>query len=281
MSSSVRAARRNAAIPSGLTPPVTRLEDRENLYFFPAGCSDSSDSESTSKICRLGDEPSSRSIAVIGDSHAQMWMPAILQWLRRTGGRCSPIVKSACTPNTTWTSTADFGIDGTHLDAGVRVCRAWYAWALQQLRRLRPDVTLIAGVSGGASGDQAEAIKRGFISLATAAKSFSKDVVVVQDPEGVAEQPVDCLLRRRATLATCTTTWSEDRFYANDDLAALSQSPRFSLLKTRGWFCFQSQCPMVVGQTIVYRDTGHLTKAYALELAGPFRAAFRRAVTSK
>jgi len=279
--SSVRAARRNAAIPSGLTPPVTRLEDRENLYLFPAGCSDSSDSESTSKICRLGDEPSSRSIAVIGDSHAQMWMPAILATAEKDGWAVLPIVKSACTPNTTWTSTADFGIDGTHLDAGVRVCRAWYTWALQQLRRLRPDVTLIAGVSGGASGDQGEAIKRGFISLATTAKSFSKDVVVVQDPEGVAEQPVDCLLRRRATLATCTTTWSEDRFYANDDLAALSQIRGFRFLKTRGWFCFQSQCPMVVGQTIVYRDTGHLTKAYALELAGPFRAAFKRAVTSK
>jgi peptidoglycan/LPS O-acetylase OafA/YrhL len=278
--SSVRAARRGGAIPPGLTPAPTRLEDHENLYFFPAGCSDSNPTESTSKICRLGDASSSKSIALIGDSHAQMWMPAILQMAEKEGWVVLPVVKSACTPNTTWTKQGDFGIDGTRLDARVRVCRAWYAWALKQLRTLRPDVTLIAGVSGGSSGNQAEAIKRGFISLTSAAKSFSKDVVVVADSEGVAQQPVDCLLGRRATMARCTTTWSEDRFYTNDDLAALSRVHNFSYIATRGWFCFKSQCPMVIGHTVAYRDTGHLTKAYALDLAEPFRAAFKRALQS-
>jgi peptidoglycan/LPS O-acetylase OafA/YrhL len=276
--SSVRAARGGGAIPSGLTPPPTRLEDHENLYFFPAGCSDSSPTESTSKICRLGDASSSKSIVLIGDSHAQMWMPAILRMAEQDGWSVLPVVKSACTPNTTWTKEGDFGIDGTRLDARVRVCRAWYAWALQQLKTLRPDVTLIAGVSGGASGQQAEAIKRGFISLGSAAKPFSKNVVVMADTEGVAQQPVDCLLGRRATMARCTTSWSEDRFYANDDIAALSRVHGFSYIATRGWFCFESQCPMVVGRTVVYRDTGHLTKAYAVDLAEPFRAAFKRAV---
>jgi peptidoglycan/LPS O-acetylase OafA/YrhL len=278
--SSVRAARRGAAIPSGLTPSPARLEDRENLYFFPAGCSDSSATQSTSKICRLGDASSSRSIAVVGDSHAQMWMPAILRMADEDGWAVLPVVKSACTPNTTWTKPGDFGIDGTHLDARLRVCRAWHKWVLQQLRALQPDVTLIAGASGGASGFQAEAIKRGFISLTKAAKSSSKHVVVVADTEGVSQQPVDCLLGRHATMGRCTTAWNEDRFYLNDDLAALSRAHEFRFINTRGWFCFESQCPMVVGHTIVYRDTGHLTKAYALEIAEPFRAAFKRAVRS-
>ena len=79
-------------------------------------------------------------------------------------------------------------------------------------------------------------------------------------------------------MARCTTTWSEDRFYLNDDLAALSKTHDFGFIQTRDWFCFESQCPMVIDNTIVYRDTGHLTKAFALKLTGPFRAAFKRAV---
>jgi peptidoglycan/LPS O-acetylase OafA/YrhL len=277
----VKAARRGAPIPSPLTPPVSGLEEHENLYFFPGGCSDPSRMESTSKICRLGDASSSKTIAVMGDSHAQMWMPAILRMAEQDGWAVLPVVKSACIPNTTWTSRRDFGIDGTRLDAHVRVCRAWYSWALQQIKALRPDVTLIAGASGGAGGHQAEAIKRGFISLTGALKSFSKDVVVITDSEGVAQQPVDCLLRRHATMASCTTTWSEERFYLNNDLAALSKAHDFRFINTRGWFCVESQCPTVIGHTIVYRDTGHLTKAYAQELAEPFRASFKRAIRSE
>jgi hypothetical protein len=35
-------------------------------------------------------------------------------------------------------------------------------------------------------------------------------------------------------------------------------------------------CPLVINRTITHRDPGHVTQTYALELAGPFRAAFRR-----
>jgi hypothetical protein len=79
-------------------------------------------------------------------------------------------------------------------------------------------------------------------------------------------------------MKTCTTTATAARYALNDDLARLAKLRRFSILKTRGWFCYQSQCPMVVGHTIVYRDTGHITQAYALQLAAPFRAAFRRCI---
>ena len=73
--------------------------------------------ESTSKICRLGDASGSKTIVVMGDSHAQMWMPAILQMAEQDSWAVLPVVKSACTPNTTWTNRGDFAIDGTRLDA--------------------------------------------------------------------------------------------------------------------------------------------------------------------
>jgi hypothetical protein len=207
-----------------------------------------------------------------------MWMPAILTMAEQDKWAVLPIVKSGCVPNVTWTSDRDFGIDGIRLDARIKVCRDWYRWALRQIERLRPDVVLISGASGGANGYQAEAIKRGFVSLVTALKPSAKHVVLVADDDGIDREPVDCLLARDATMARCTTKWTEDRFYMNNDLSALARKHDVAYVDTRGWFCLEFECPMVIGRTIVFRDTGHVTKAYAERLALPFRAAFRQAI---
>ncbi len=34
------------------------------------------------------------------------------------------------------------------------------------------------------------------------------------------------------------------------------------------WLCFEGDCPVVVGGTLTYRDTDHLTTEYAAGLAG-------------
>lgn len=79
----VKAAQLRAAIPVGLSPaPGALIADH---YDFPAGCAPSSDGQTTSTICSLGSTLSTRSIVVIGDSHVQMWMPAILSMAQRDG----------------------------------------------------------------------------------------------------------------------------------------------------------------------------------------------------
>jgi peptidoglycan/LPS O-acetylase OafA/YrhL len=266
----VRAARRGERIPANLTPPVAELLNPDYAYSLnllpdhPEGCA-SSDGRTTSNICRLGDTSSSKMVVLMGDSHAEMWMPPIVGMAEQDGRVVVPLVKSGCTPNK-W------------VESGEPECRAWYRWAVQQAKALHPDVMLVSGASGGASGGQADEIKRAFLSIAGAMKTSSTRVIVIADDEGVDQQPVDCLLARGATMRSCTTTWPEDRFYFNNDLAAIANRRGFSVLPTRGWFCFENQCPMVVGRTIVYRDQGHITEAYGLALAGPFRAAFRRTV---
>jgi hypothetical protein len=92
------------------------------------------------------------------------------------------------------------------------------------------------------------------------------------------QDPTDCLLAAHATLKTCLTTWTPDRYALNDQLAALAKTHGFGFLKSRGWFCSGYSCPMVVGNTVMYRDTGHITQVYALKLVLPFRAAFRRCI---
>jgi hypothetical protein len=109
-------------------------------------------------------------------------------------------------------------------------------------------------------------------------KRYSTSVVLVADDDGIRKQPVDCLLKRGATMRTCTVKWYSGHFAFINSLAKLARVGGFEFLGTRGWFCYQSECPMVIGRRIAYRDTGHITKTYALALRAAFRSSFRRCI---
>ncbi|MDP9223433.1 MAG: acyltransferase, partial [Actinomycetota bacterium] len=256
----VKAARRGAKIPSVLTPPISEL--LKDIYPFPEGCAPAGESATTSNICRLGDASSAKSIVLFGDSHAMMWMPTLLAMAERDGWTVIPLVKSACHPNM-WTGP---GFRGERPEL-VRACHAWYQWAVDQAKGLRPDVTLITGCcpSPVPYGDSINST-RGYTALARTMKRFSTSVVVIADQEAPAKQPVDCLLARGATMRTCTSRSPANVLAFNNNLAKVAKVNKFGFLKTRGWFCYQNQCPMVVARTIVYRDLGHITQTYALKL---------------
>jgi peptidoglycan/LPS O-acetylase OafA/YrhL len=262
----VKAARRGAPIPSSLTPPVSKL--LADVYSFPEGCAPE-EGQTSSKICRLGDTTSQKTLVVIGDSHMQMWMPTILRMAQRDGWVVLPIVKSACTPGS-W----------LHYPAKPE-CPAWYKWAKQHAAALHPDVTLIAGNWG--TNTPVDAAVKAVASLTTVMKRFSTSVIVVGDAPRESREPVDCLLAKHASMRTCSTKATRTQLYGDIRVAAGARKQRVGFMNTRGWFCGRTStsrleylCPLVINRTITHRDPGHITQTYGLELGGPFRAAFRR-----
>ncbi len=268
----VAAARRHAPIPAGLTPVVSELLNINNPdveYVFPGGCAPATDAQTTSQVCALGATASRRTIVLFGDSHAQMWLLTILQLAQQDGSVIRPLVKSGCAPYT-WVS-----------QYAPAACRAWYHWAVGRAQAIHPAVLLIGGSYGGVQGLSADAEQNGIVDLATAMKRHAQRVVLIADDDAIDRQPVDCLLAPGATMATCTVRRTQADFQLNDDLARAARFDGFAVIATRGWFCYQYECPMVVGQTIVYRDLAHITRTYALDLYAPFRAAFRAAILAR
>jgi peptidoglycan/LPS O-acetylase OafA/YrhL len=265
----VNTALTGAAVPTDLTPPLSHLLD--DAYQFPDGCDPTTQDPTTQPICHLGDVKSTNTIVVFGDSHAEMWMPAILAMAHADAWNVVPLVRKGCEVPT-WVG-AGYPIDTA---ATVSVCHVWYRWALQRAERLRPDAVLIAGCCSGDSGAIAKTMRDTYSATAAALKRFARNVVLIEDEEGTVEQPVDCLLASGATLRSCMTTQTSTALAFNDGLAHLAKAKRVGFLKTRGWFCYRNRCPMVVGKTVVYRDAGHITPEYALALTAPFRTAFRQ-----
>jgi hypothetical protein len=264
----VRAAQRGAPLPSPLTPAVSQL--LKDVYDFPEGCVPHA-GETSSKICRMGDTASPKTLVVMGDSFMQMWMPTILRMAQRDGWVVLPIVKSACTPGS-WIRYPK-----------KPECPAWYRWATKQAKALRPDVFLVAGDWGPET--PVDTAVKVIGTLTTTMRKFSKSVIVLGFPPEQKRQPVDCLLAPGATMKTCTSRITKTHLYGDIKISAAAKKHHVGFMSSRGWFCARISpkklvylCPLVVNRTITHRDRGHVTITYGLELFSPFRGAFRRAL---
>jgi peptidoglycan/LPS O-acetylase OafA/YrhL len=260
----VRAAERGAPLPAPLTPAVGDL--RGDFYLFPDGCIADPGETSSKRLCRLGDKAGSKTIAVIGDSHADMWMPTILRMAMRDGWAVVPFVKLGCIPDS-WLR-------------GHGACATWYLWAVQHAAALHPQVALVVGSWSGSRTPRAAIA--GVAAASATMKRAAASVVVVGDAPMPGRSPVDCLLSPHATMKTCTPAATGSQLRIDDAVAARARKLRVGFVSTRGWFCARPGnggsylCPLVINHTVAWVDRGHIGQTYGLELAGPFRTAFRR-----
>jgi peptidoglycan/LPS O-acetylase OafA/YrhL len=260
----VDAAKRGAGIPAGLVPRIDKLPSSH--YSYPSGC-EPGNGETSSRVCRLGSVSSKRSIAVIGDSHLRVWMPAIVTMAQRDGWVVRPFTKPSCLP-----------FRWMRRDANRPECQAWLKWVVRRARALHPTVTLIGGAFAplpGVPADGGQATVGALKSLTAAMSPYSKHVVVLGDVPYQTQGIVDCLLSSGATLLKCSTAPTRPQLY--DYVAAQARFSGAGFIDVRGWFCYQDVCPMVVGHTIAYWNPTHISTAYALRVVPPFRAAFRAA----
>jgi peptidoglycan/LPS O-acetylase OafA/YrhL len=262
VAAAVAAARRGAALPWPLTPAIGDL--RNDFYAFPSGCA-ARQGQTTSSICRLGDTAASKTIVVIGDSHVQMWMPTILRMARRDGWVVIPLVKIGCVP-TKW-FRGDWG------------CSVWYRWARKQAAALHPQVSLL--VASWAGTPQPDRAVKAVSTLMGTAKRFSGTVVVLGDSPHQRRNPVDCLLASGSTMRTCASKATTAELETDAGVAAAAGRNDVGFVNVDGWFCARASraavlCPLVVNRTITWIDQGHISETYGVQLAGPFRTAFRR-----
>jgi hypothetical protein len=263
----VQAARRGDPIPSGLTPPISKLHTIPSQYALPPAClSLGRSSDSTSKVCRLGQVTSQKLIVLIGDSHAMMWLPAVLEMAWRDGWAVVPLLRTGCLPE--WWENDN---------SPTRSCRPWLDWATRQIGTLHPRVTLIGGYTAEKRELPARAATDAIIAKATTLKAWGT-VVVIGDPEGLSRSPIDSVLARHASMRTITTTWPASALRPYNRVAAQARQRGIGFVATRGFLCSQRRCPAVIGHTIAYRDNNHITAAYAARVADAFRSAFLRAI---
>lgn len=213
-------------------------------------------------------------IAVVGDSHAGQWTPALFDLAARIGARVHIYTKSSC-PFTL----------AQILEKGsvYAECSQWNQNLLEVLRTTRPDIIFSSASSryDARDGDglsDASAIAAGQRVLWRELDAMGAQIVVMRDtprPARVRVDPAQCLAQANARPADCSIARAKVVTPELEDPNLLSaQGASFvHTLDLTDHICNAAACDPVVGNVVVWRDNNHITATYAKTLAGALHQA--------
>lgn len=255
---SVLAAEDERPVPGGLEPALGSV--RESVA--PLG--DCDYRTGTRKLCAFGDPDAERTIALMGDSHARHWSPAIDAIGKEHGYRVYVFVYSGC-PAITFTRLTDGGRAWTE-------CADFKEWALGQVRELHPDLVVLANNAYespvmrkrqvGALHDQLELLR-----------PLAGKVAMIGDSPKLPQAPGTCISERGVDLGDCLQEAETGATRIQDQFRQTVEDLGMTWVDARRWFCAEDRCPAVIGKVVPLRDREHVTVEYSTLLADPIAAA--------
>ncbi|HWI43966.1 MAG TPA: acyltransferase family protein [Nocardioides sp.] len=250
---SVLAAREGRPVPGGLKPDLGHLRDS----VAPLGRCDYR--TGTTRLCAFGDTGADRTIVTIGDSHARAWGPAADALGRTHGYAVYQLVYSGC-PAITVPST-------------VPGCERFRAWAMDQVARLRPDLVIVANNAyrGTRMGHGRQ--ERGLTEVLDRLQEHARRVVMLGDIPKLERSPGVCLSKRGKDLGDCLFAPLRPTVRLQRGFGAVARGAGVEFLDVQRWFCWDGECPPVVGRVVPLRDREHISVEYARQLADPLATA--------
>ena len=215
----------------------------------------------TTTACTFGDEDAEVEVALLGNSHAGHWLPALQEIAEEHGWKITTFLASACTPTTTpvvWDAPGD-----------QQGCLDWAASVQQQVIDGDFDLVLTSNRNGnpveGNDLEQSQAEwRQGYRHYLRAFVREQVTVVVLRDNPWPDENIPDCLVANRRDVSACDGTPGE--WLPRDPMVAAAEgldSTYIGTLDLSDRFCRDGTCPAVIGGVIVYLDGHHLSATYA------------------
>ena len=248
-------------------PEVVALQNAEpRVPRLPAG-----DRVRRCRLCELGstsDDPE-RVVAVVGDSHATQWFPALDDLGRERDWRVLTYAKSSC-PFTTATRTLP---DEQTVEAQVS-CARWVRSVRDDLLD-HDDLSMVLTASystayGWEAGSEQLADPRtdGFESVWRSLTDRGLEVYALSDvPRTLGANVPNCLAANPEDRVACAVPRAQALpGSALVDAARQVDDDRVHLVDLDSRYCDDTWCYPVVGDLVVYRDYSHLSAEYARAL---------------
>lgn len=249
-------------VPGNLVPTLTAAPDEE-LPPQTDGCHQTLESAVGQPACTYGRAGAPRTVVVVGDSHALQWFPAFEDLAERNDWRLVSLTRSSCLP-------ADLAIRNARMKRRYTECEGWRRWALGRIDAIRPDMVVVAtdtnypGMLVGNPADPDRLWAHAWDALFARLAAAARHVVLLADTPTLSADPLDCLGSHGRDITACTepaATVLRDPAWRAEVLDAARRG-RVPVIDPTPWLCGRD-CPLVVGNVLVYRDTNHLTPAYA------------------
>ena len=212
-------------------------------------------------FCTLGMADGAITVALVGDSHAAQWFPALDVIAQQRGWRILPFTKDSCI-------FLDMRIVSLHLEREYTECARWRDQVVIALQRAQPDLVVVSSSRWVHPVDPADADpQRQSDAMVRLLRALPGRVAIIADTPLSAVDVPACLSRPDRTAADCATAgyYALTAHLARDGRAAAALGT--TLIDPTQWLCGPDVCPAVIDWTIVYRDDHHLTATMARRLA--------------
>jgi len=288
----IATAARTGELPANLRPSLAAA-DGDRPLSYADGCDLALTQYVISRLCEYGDRSSPTRVVLFGDSHAGHWFPALHRLAEQRHWRLFVATKSAC-------SAASVLIHLPALKRPYTECATWHRDVVARIRDLRPALVVMSShgaggtplqitdpgaapgaasggdaapgaASGGdaSSGDVDRVWTAAWLATARQLRSAGTRLVVISDTPRPVRGALGCLSAHPHDVGRCARpadrAVSETRRRAM--VADALTRAGVTVIDPVPWFCTASVCPVVVGDTLVYKDGSHMTTAYAEALA--------------
>ncbi|MEV0671151.1 acyltransferase family protein [Mycobacterium sp. NPDC050441] len=253
----VAASAELGAVPSNLSPQLGNITKPEA---FVNGCV-LSWMDVAVPDCASGDTASATKVALIGDSHAGMWQPALEAAAQQRHWRLETFAKVTCPP-------MKLPILSPYLDRAFTECQQWRADVLTRIAKERPALIVLDMVRrygadfGFVSYDPTWL--DGLTRLVAQLRGTGARVLVlgpVPDPHTTVPTCLSAHMDDASACAPGRSIAVNDNGIAAETAAVQAGGGQYARLDQ--FFCTDQRCPVIIGNTLVFRDDNHITAEYA------------------
>jgi hypothetical protein len=212
--------------------------------------------ETKSGFCTYGDENSSTTIVLYGDSHAAQWFPTLEKLANERGFKLVSLTKSACP-----------AVDAKRPDQGAFKmvhCTKWRENSIKRIAEIKPLAVITSSFQYFTPANneisRAQWWRDGQRKLLKDLKGSTDHLIYISDTPRPLRDIPNCLASRDSR--TCDST----------EKSPVSIISGFDLINPTPWLC-SSYCPAIVDGTVAYRDASHISVDMALKLLPKLEAA--------
>jgi hypothetical protein len=248
-------------LPADLTPSLTSARDDEERLRGD-GCL-AFERVTTPPNCVYGVKGSAITIALVGDSHASHWFPAIEAVALERGWRLLTFVKVSCS----FTTLVQRNLA---LKREYRECTTFNDATVARLNQIKPALTIIVNrrtfrpISEGITSALAGAALGEMVARIPGAT-----VILVDTPDPGRDVPA-CLSKHPSDIRACffTQDAADNREIGIAERVAAEVSGA-TLIDLTSEICGAWPCSAISESVLIYRDEDHMTETFSRSLAAP------------
>nr|WP_306462562.1 SGNH hydrolase domain-containing protein [Glutamicibacter soli] len=245
--------------------PVVAKTDKPKVYADDCFAREGDDF-AKKPVCKYGSGETK--VALIGNSHAGHWFPALEPIAAKHGWSLDTYLISRCAVNG----------ERQKFDSENRTqsCVDYESWVLEQVKAQEYDLIVASSrqslpLDGFTYEQGLEPAQRAFSSTLDSWTRTGAEVVVIADtpfPGATVKNVPDCAAENDNRLSNCSG--AESKWMPADPLADAARSTandRVKLVDLNDYLCSEGTCYGVVGGMITFWDQSHLSNTYAQALS--------------